>query len=206
MMLRVLFALIGVFFLPASVLSQERPLAAEATATKPLEKGVNVPDVKLTDLDGKSVALSALYRQKPLVLVFFRGGWCPVCTKHTGQLSKIYPQLQAAGYEMIGISPDSVDNSKANVEKAKIPFAIYSDSQLDATRGFGLAFKVDEGTVSKYKGFGIDLEKASGQTHHGLPIPAVYVVNQKGLITFAHSNADYRQRLDVNDLLKAIGR
>jgi len=107
---------------------------------------------------------------------------------------------------MIGVSPDSLESTKANIEKGSIPFPLYSDSELNATRGFGLVFKVDDATVTKYKGFGIDLEKASGQAHHALPIPAVYVISKEGLITYAHSNPDYRQRLNSSDLLKAISQ
>lgn len=190
----------------ASLTAQERPIADEATATKPLKEGAKVPEVKLTGLDGKSVSLSSLHEDKPLVIVFFRGGWCPICTKHTQQLIKIYPELKERGFEMIGVSPDSVESTKANIDKTSIPFALYSDSELNATSGFGLAFKVDDATLTKYKGYGIDLEKASGQKHHGLPIPAIYVINQEGLITFAHSDPNYRQRLDVKVLLKEIGK
>jgi peroxiredoxin len=189
-----------------SLSAQERLLPLEAASVKPLEKGAKAPDVNLTDVDGKTVPLSALTKEKPLVIVFFRGSWCPICTKHTQQLIKIYPELKAKGYEMIGISPDSAANSKANAEKGSIPFPIYSDAELNVSRGFGLAFQVDDATLTKYKGFGIDLEKASGKSHHGLPIPAIYVVSKEGTVTFAHSDPDYRKRLDAKDLLEAIGK
>lgn len=184
--------------------AQELQIAKDATATKPLEKGQKIPDAKLSGPDGKLVALSSLHRDKPLVIVFFRGGWCPICTRHTQELMKVYPDLKAKGFEMVGVSPDSVESSKANVDKTSISFPIYSDPDLNAIRAFGLAFKVDDATVTKYKGFGIDLEKASGRDHHALPVPAIYVVGTDGVITFAHSDADYRKRLDTKDLLKAL--
>jgi peroxiredoxin len=187
-------------------IAQERPIAAEPTATKPLEKGQKIPEVTLKGLDGEDVSLASLHQEKPLVVVFFRGGWCPICTRHTQQLIKVYPELKEKGFEMIAVSPDSVESTKANIDKSSIPFPIYSDSELNATSGFGLAFKVDDATVTKYKGFGIDLEKASGQTHHALPIPAIYIVSKDGVITFAHSNPDYRQRLDAKDLLKELSK
>lgn len=207
MITRLLFAaLLGSFFMLPGASAQERPIAAQPTATKPLEKGQKIPEVTLKGLDGKDVSLASLHQEKPLVIVFFRGGWCPICTKHTQQLIKVYPELKEKGFEMIGVSPDSVESTKANIDKSSIPFSLYSDSELNATSGFGLAFKVDDATVTKYKGFGIDLEKASGQTHHALPIPAIYVVSKEGVVTFAHSNPDYRQRLDAKDLLNEIGK
>lgn len=201
--------IIAVCFLPALppiAISQEHPIATGPSATNPLEPGQKVPEVTLKGLDGKDVSLASLHQEKPLVIVFFRGGWCPICTKHTQQLIKVHPELREKGFEMIGVSPDSVERTRANVDKSSIPFPLYSDSELNATSGFGLAFKVDDATVVKYKGFGIDLEKASGQTHHALPIPAIYVVSKDGVVTFAHSNPDYRQRLDAKDLLKEISK
>ncbi len=207
MIIRILFSmLLCSVVITSSVSAQDRPIAADPTATMPLEKGQKVLNVNLTGMDGKTVSLTSLHQEKPLVIVFFRGGWCPICTRHTQQLIKVYPELKEQGYEMIGVSPDSVESTKANIVKGSIPFPLYSDSELSATSGFGLAFKVDDATVAKYKGFGIDLEKTSGQTHHALPIPAIYVVSREGLITFAHSNPDYRQRLDVKVLLKQIDK
>ena len=102
---------------------------------------------------------------------------------------------------MVAISPDSVENTKGNTDKLKIPFPLLSDSDLVATKAFGLAFTVDDATITKYKGFGIDLEKAAGRDHHALPVPAVYIVDKAGNVTFAHSNHDYTKRLDVEAIL-----
>ena len=73
-----------------------------------------------------------------------------------------------------------------------------------ATKTFGLAFTVDDATITKYKGFGIDLKKASGHDHHALPVPAVYIVDKSGKITFAHSNPDYKKRLDIETILAEL--
>jgi peroxiredoxin len=189
-----------------TIAAQQQTIASEAIATKPLQKGQKAPDVKLKDLDGKDVSLASLHKDKPLIIVFFRGGWCPICTKHTQQLMKIYPDLKEKGYEMIAVSPDSVESTKANIDKTSIPFPVYSDSELNASSGFGLAFRVDEATITRYKGFGIDLDKASGQSHHALPIPAIFILSKDGTVAFAHSNPDYRQRLDANELLKEASK
>jgi peroxiredoxin len=137
-------------------------------------------------------------------LVFFRGGWCPICTRHTQQLIKIYPEVKEMGAELVGISPDDTEHSKDNIAKSSIPFPIFSDADVAAAKAFGLAFRVDDATVLLYKGFGIDLEKASGFDHHALPIPAVYIVDQSGEIAFAHSNPDYHERLDTDRILSEL--
>jgi peroxiredoxin len=184
--------------------AQEPTIASDANATQPLQVGATVPDVELTGLDGKARMLSSLYRNKPIVLVFFRGGWCPICTRHTQELIKVYPEIQNLGAEMIGVSPDNLANSESNHNKNSVPFPFYSDSQVVAGSAFGLTFRVDDQTLVKYKGFGIDLEKASGYPHHALPIPAIFIVNQEGRVVFSHSNPDYRERLDPKKLLVAL--
>lgn len=183
------------------VSADDKPIAAAPEKTAPLKVGEMVPELKLKNATGDEVSLASLHEKQPVVLVFFRGGWCPICSRHTAELIKAYPEIKELGAEMVGISPDSVESSQANVEKNNIDFSILSDADVSAAKAFGLAFKVDDATVKKYKGFGIDLEKASGLPHHALPIPAVYIVDKTGTIVFAHSNPDYRQRLDSTKIV-----
>jgi peroxiredoxin len=187
-----------------SVSADDKPIAAAPEKTAPLKVGEKAPELKLKNATGDEVLLASLHEKQPVVLVFFRGGWCPICSRHTAELIKAYPEIKDLGAEMVGISPDSVESSQANVEKNKIGFPILSDADVSAAKAFGLAFKVDDATVTKYKGFGIDLEKASGQPHHALPIPAVYIVDKTGQIVFAHSNPDYRQRLDAQTIVEEL--
>jgi peroxiredoxin len=204
-MKRFMLAAAGVVIATASSgLADEQPIAADAKETMPLKVGSVVPDVSVQTPSGEKMTIASLHADRPVVLVFFRGGWCPICSRHTAELIKAYANIKELGADMVGISPDSVEGSKANIDKNKIAFPILSDSEVSAARAFGLAFKVDDDTLSKYKGFGIDLEKASGQQHHALPIPAVYIVDKSGRIVFAHSNPDYRQRLDTKTIIAEL--
>lgn len=187
------------------VTADEGPAVADsAEATQPLQPGQSIPDVSVKSADGESVTLKSLHHAKPVVLVFFRGGWCPICTRHTQQLIKIYPEVKELGAELVGISPDSPHSSSENVAKNNISFSVLSDANVRAAKAFGLAFQVDPTTVDRYQGFGIDLEKASGHAHHALPIPAVYIVDQSGKIVFAHSDPNYRERLETKAILSEL--
>ncbi len=190
--------------LVSSGLAEETSVAQDVKDTKPLRAGAAIPDITLKNAQGKDVKLSSLHQNGPVVLVFFRGGWCPICTRHTGALIKAHPQIKELGAELVGISPDSTESSKENVAKNTIPFPILSDADVAAAKAFGLAFRVDDETLKKYKGFGIDLEKASGQQHHALPVPAVFIVDKTGKIAFAHSDPDYRQRLDTERIVSEL--
>lgn len=200
-MIRCLLTVLATFTLMSVVAAEERPVAVSAKDVKPLKAGDLLPDVSVSDAAGKPVKLSSYHADGPAVIVFFRGSWCPICTRHFQDLMKAHPEIAKTGAKVVAISPDTVDNTRSNSEKLKIPFPLLSDADLVATKAFGLAFKVDDETLAKYKGFGIDLEKASGRDHHALPVPAVYIVDKSGNITFAHSNPDYTKRLDVQTIL-----
>ena len=188
----------------SSAHAEVRPIAPTAKAITPLKAGEALPDVSVLDAAGKPVKLSSYHADGPLVIVFYRGSWCPLCTRHFQELLKVQPEIARLGAKLVAISPDTVDNSQANASKLKIPFPLLSDSNVTAARAFGLAFTVDDVTVTKYKGFGIDLPKASGQDHHTLPVPAVYIVDKSGKVSFAHSNPDYTKRLDVQTILTEL--
>src|SRR6056297_57865 len=102
---------------------------------------------------------------------------------------------------MVAISPESTISNRS---KNSIPFPVYSDSDLNAAKAFGLAFKVDDATAKKYKVFGIDLESASGRDNQSLPIPAVLIVDASGKIVFAHSDPDYKKRLDPAAIIENL--
>jgi peroxiredoxin len=203
-MFRILMSALLVVACIASVGAEDQPVAASAKEAVPLKVGDALPDVSVKDAAGKSVKLSAHHAEGPLVIVFFRGSWCPICTRHFQDLIKAHPEITKLGAKMVAISPDTVENTKGNTYKLKIPFPLLSDSDLVATKAFGLAFTVDDATITKYKGFGIDLDKASGRDHHALPVPAVYIVDKSGKIKFAHSNPDYTKRLDVETILAEL--
>ena len=120
-----------------------------------------------------------------------------------GQLQEIIPQLRTLGYHIVGISPDRPEKLAASLEKNPGGYLLLSDSKMAAAKAFGLAFQLDDAMVERYKGFGIDLEADSGQTHHQLPVPAVFLVGKSGRIEFQYVNPNYKVRLQPEVLLAA---
>ncbi|MCG6155890.1 peroxiredoxin-like family protein [Rubinisphaera margarita] len=184
--------------------AEQITIAGDAEATKPLKAGEKVPDVTVQNGSGESVSLRSLVDDGPTVIVFFRGSWCPICTRHFADLIKIHPEIVEQGGKVIAISPDTAELSSENEENLGIPFELYSDSDVKAASAFGLAFQVDDATLTRYEKFGIDLEKASGRSHHALPVPAVFIVGDSGTIRFAHSDPDYRQRLEGKKIVAEL--
>ena len=172
-------------------------------ALRPSLLGSALPAATLRDLQGAPVELGAQLAGKPAVLVFYRGGWCPYCTLQLSQLRTVIEPLKALGYQLIAVSPDSPASLAATLDKEPLPYTLLSDSALELIGALGIGFRVDAETIEQYKGYGIDLEAASGKDHHVLPVPAVFVVDAAGIIQFHYVNPDYRVRVPGSLILEA---
>ena len=187
-----------------SILLLGTMLVSAQTGSTPLKVGDAIPDVKLRTEDDKEVKLRTLVSEKPTVLIFYRGGWCPFCTKHLQSLIGIEKELQAAGAQLLAISMDTPEKLKATPGRDKLGYRLLSDSGANAANAFGIAFKADDALVKKYKdSYKIDLEAASGNDRHILPHPAVFVADTAGKIRFAYSNPEYKVRLEPAKILEA---
>ena len=186
-----------------SILILGATLAHAETNATPLKVGDSIPDVSLRTEENQEVSLRKLVSEKPTVLIFYRGGWCPFCNRQLQSLAGIEDDLNKAGVQLLAISMDQPAKLKATPDREKLHYRLLSDSDAAAATAFGIAFKVDDKTVEKYKGYGINLDAASGNDHHILPHPAVFIANTNGVIRFAHVNPDYKVRLESAKLLEA---
>jgi len=168
--------------------------------------GDTAPDAPLRALDGGATSLTAVRDGKPALLLFYRGGWCPYCNAHLAEVATLEGALQEKGIRIFGISPDKPEELAKTVGKNKLGYTLLSDSSMAVSRAFGLAFTVDEATLATYKTYGIDLGKASGETHMQLPVTAAFLVDAHGKIIWAHQDADYRKRVSAQEILAAASR
>jgi peroxiredoxin len=198
--IHILPALIGGLMLSGMTV-RAGDIPSSAQDVRPLLIGSAVPDVTLKTADGTDFSLRAAAAKKPSILIFYRGGWCPYCNLHLGQLQTAEPELLKLGYQILAISPDRPEKVSEGAEK--VNYTLLSDASMTAAKAFGIAFRVDDATLDKYKGYGIDLEAASGQKHHLLPVPAVFVAGADGRIHFVYVNPDYKIRLAPEVLLAA---
>ncbi len=176
---------------------------ASADQVQPLLPGMTAPDFTVRDVAGQPFDFQPGQMDKPLVLTFFRGGWCPYCNLHLAEMRLAEKQLKEMGFDIWFISIDKPELLLESLNDPNIGYTIYSDSSLQATRAFGLAFRLDDALVKKYLTYNIDVEKASGETHHVLPAPATYIIGSDGIINFAYINPDYKVRLHPDVLLAA---
>ena len=120
-----------------------------------------------------------------------------------GQLHAIESELQKLGYQILAVAPDRPEALAESRGKHEFKYQLLSDSKMAAAQAFGIAFQVDAKTVERYKGFGIDLVKSSGEAHQQLPVPAVFLVGTDGVIDFQYVNPDYSVRLSADVVVAA---
>lgn len=198
------FRLSILLFLLVSLVAAAEDLPDDPARIRPVLVGSQVPKVQLTALDGEAVQLHQLLGGQPALLVFYRGGWCPYCNLQLSELRKLLPDLQQHQVQMLAISPDQPAKMQETLDKSPLEYTLVSDHSAAAMMAFGIAFVVDPGTLAKYQTYGIDLEEASGQQHHALPVPSVFVVDAAGVVQFAYSNPDYRTRVPLRLVRAAV--
>lgn len=168
--------------------------------------GSPAADAKLQDAGGKSVQLSDYWKQGWALLVFYRGGWCPYCNFQIRELTRARSELERRGVSPVLISVDRASEAAKTSATYEIPFPVLSDPELVAHRGFRVLQHVDDATFAKYREFGIDLEDSSGQQHHTIAVPSLFLVDKAGIVRFSHAERDYKVRPSTAQVLAAVDR
>ena len=186
--------------------SAQGEIAASAEETTPLAAGAAAPAFTARNADGSDFAFDPAALERPVMLIFYRGGWCPYCNRHLAELRHVIPQLEERGMDVYFLSADSPDNlaSALHSEAEGLDYTLVSDARLSAAEAFGLAFRMSDDYYQRAKEFGVDMEEASGETHHALPIPAAYLIDTKGVIRFGHANPNYTQRISADQLRAGV--
>lgn len=164
----------------------------------PLLVGEQIPVLRMLKSSGEMFDLNKSVSETPTILVFYRGGWCPYCSKHLAGLQEIEKDLVKMGYQIIAVSTDSPDNLSKTMTKQKLSYTLLSDADLSAAKKFGIAFKGPQ----NYDKF---LPETSGGKNVDklLPVPSVFILNKKGNILFEYINPNITQRLSAS-LLMAV--
>ena len=187
-----------------SVLCIITSMVAAQTATvypEGLKVGDAAPMFTAKDQNGKIVKLKQALKKGPVVLLFYRGQWCPFCNKQLSHFSDSLQMLIAKGASVLAITPETEENVKKTVEKTKSSFPILEDEGMAIMKMYKVNFAVDGNTIAKYKGYGIDFDKANGSNGANLPVPATYIIGKDGIVKYVFFNTDYRKRASVQDII-----
>lgn len=164
--------------------------------------GDAMPHFTMPDQDGHLVSLSGLLEHGPVVLAFHRGHWCPYCRLNMAGLAEIEERARPA--QIIGISAETQKYTRKLQAEAGGQFPILSDAGAGYALSINLTVWVDEAMSRMIEGAGWDIPLYQGGTDWILPIPAVFIVRQDGIIAARHVDPDYRRRMELDDLLCGV--
>lgn len=165
----------------------------------PLLVGETVPNVPLTSLEGASISVHDIIKEKPTILIYYRGGWCPYCNLHLSAIGRNEMSILELGYQIVAVSPDKIENLEATAEKDSIQYHLFSDPAGIFAKEIGIAFQAPEKYIPR-------LFESSGEKNTGfMPVPSVFVLDTKGEIQFEYINPNYKKRLSGELLLAVLG-
>ena len=180
-------------------------LENNAAASHALQPGDIAPDFILPNVDGRSVRLYSELERGPVVLAFYRGGWCPFCNIHLRGFQKSLAEFKAAGAQVVAISPQLPDQSLTTQEKDELAFPVLSDVGLNTARAFGVAFELPKALLDLYADFDQPLENSNGvEGAKELPMPATFVIRADRTIAYAHVEADFMRRSEPLEVLNLV--
>jgi peroxiredoxin len=179
-----------------NTLAQNKPVG--------LSVDTEAPNFKAKNQLGMKINLKKELKKGPVVVVFYRGQWCPYCNKQLKALEDSLSFLTAKNASLIAVTPEKPENINKTVEKTKATYSILYDKGLKIMKAYDVAFAVDEATIEKYKKYGIDFEKANGENGANLPVPAVFIINKQGKIIYRFFDTDYSKRPSISELLSHL--
>ena len=164
------------------------------------------PDFKGKDQNGNEVVLKDLRKKGPVVIIFYRGYWCPYCNKELQKLEDSLQLIKEKGAQLIAITPEKQEGITKTVERTKATYPIITDDELKIMKAYDVAYQVDTKTIDRYKMASIDLAANNGQKPEAvyLPVPAVYIIGKDGEIKYRFFEEDYKKQAAVKDILSNL--
>jgi peroxiredoxin len=201
-----LAALAGTPFIATSARAEDPAAASQAPAAPTgLKVGEAAPNATFTDpATSKPVEADSLWAKRPVVVVFYRGGWCPYCTKSLEAWQGRMADLKAAGADFVAVAMEKPSFAAETRSKHKLEYTLLTDPTGAACRAYKTLFDLDEKTKAKYEGYGIDLSKHNENGKWQLPVPATYVIDTQGKVRYVQFDPDYTKRASPDAVITAV--
>ncbi len=166
--------------------------------------GDKAPMFKAMDQNGNTVTSNDILEKEQLIVVFYRGQWCPLCNKHLSHLQENVAKFKEAGARLVAISPEIPVSVEKTVDKTKAAYSILHDADYKIMKEYGVDFVLAPKMVEKYKKYGIDLTASNGNSDQTLPVPATYVIGKDGIVKYVQYDPDYKNRSNAEEILKHL--
>lgn len=188
----------------AVIMQTSEELIASHLSDKSLKVGDQAPEFSLPDDKGLLRTSRALLSDGPLVISFYRGGWCPYCDLELRALQRLYPEIKSLGGSLVAIAPELPEKVKKTVESKLLEFPVLSDCGNVVAKSFGLVFSLAEVLRPVYAAFGFDIPDYNGDQSYELPMPATYIIGTDGRIVWSFVDEDYTKRGEPAEILNAL--
>ena len=185
--------------------------------------GKSIEDLKMKNIEEKSIKLNEIIpsfslpnakneiinskkilKRGKMIVAFYRGSWCPYCNLELKTLQDNLTKINDKKASLVAISPQSPDNSLTIIEKHNLTFEVLTDKDNTFAKQLGIAFELQDFVLPFYNALGIDLTNFNKNNDNSLPIPAVFVVDENGKIIYKFADANYMNRVDIDELLKTL--
>jgi len=180
-------------------------LVTSQLAERAIQAGDVAHDFELPEIGGGSVSLSERLKAGPVVLNFYRGGWCPYCNLELHALQQHADAIQSRHTSLLAISPELPDKGAQTQANHQLSFPVLSDVGNHVARSYGLVFSLAKDLRPVYADFGFDIPATNGDDSFDLPIPATYVIRKDGTVAHAFVNADYTKRMEPEEIVNILG-
>ena len=187
-----------------AVMQRAKAALAKTLPDPGIKVGERAPNFTLPNAFGKQVTLYDELKKSPVVLVFYRGAWCPYCNMHLRVLRENLPQVQALGAQLIAITPQTPDKSLEQFKAAPREFEVLSDLDSTVMRAYRLYFEVDPELAAIYRTHGLDLVEYNGPGRNVLPAPGTFVIDRDGIVRAMQADTDYTRRMEPADIIRAL--
>lgn len=178
-----------------------RELLASGDAGRALKAGDEAPNFELPDGEGRTFILGDRLAQGPVIVVFYRGRWCPYCVAQLEALERIRPEVESLGATLCAISPQKLQHTGYTAEQHKLRFPVLSDQGNAVARRYGIAWKLPDYLVEHYRRILVNLEHANATRDWQLPIPATFLVAPDGRVAWSRADADFTRRPEPAEVL-----
>jgi len=170
-----------------------------------LKVGSAAPDFTLSDAFGSKVTLSDELKNGPVILVFYRGSWCPVCNMHLNALQSLVPMLESKyNAKIIAVTPQQPDESKKQLDKTSLSFKVCSDLEDSVMKSYNLYFELDPDLNTVYKKLGIDVKATNGGDRLGLPVPGTFIIDNSGIVKAMQADTNYMNRMGPDEIIAGL--
>jgi peroxiredoxin len=160
------------------------------------------PDFTAKDQNGNEIRLKDLLKKGKVVLIFYRGYWCPYCNKYLSKLEDSLQLIKDKGATVVAITPELPENVNKTIEKTKAEYSILYDEDLKIMKAYDVEFEVPENVLTRYRNSGIKIDENNGKKNGNyLPVPATYVIDKEATIKYRFFQADYKRRPSIKEIL-----